>query len=267
MSRSRAFDLLLVPSALLWLAGVLLPLLSVLRMSLYARGDVSGARQFDVLFYQPGTWSLENFVKIASDPFYLRMSAFTLGLGLLVTSITLLLGFVLGYAVYRSTTPGKVVLITLIVLPKFANILVYVYGLKLLLGPNGFWPVVAGEVLLLVPYAAVTIAAALESVPYSLVEAARGLGASGLRAFWSVTFPLSLPGFLAAGTLTLLWSLTAFLGPYLLGEPHTYTLSVEIDRQARQDMNWALAGALNVVLITAMTGVAYGLSVARRRLA
>lgn len=265
MNRSRVFHLLLVPSALLWLAGVLLPLLSILRMSLYARGDVTGEHQFDVLFYQPGTWSLESFAKIASDPFYLRTSAFTLGLGLLVTSMTLLLGFVLAYAVYRSSTRGKVLLIALIALPKFANILVYVYGLKILLGPNGFWPVVAGEVLLLLPYAALTIAAALEAVPYSLIEAARGLGASGLQAFWAVAFPLSLPGFLAAGTLTLLWSLTAFLGPYLLGEPQNYTLSVEVDRQTRQDMNWALAGALNVVLIAAMAGIAYGLSAARRR--
>jgi ABC-type spermidine/putrescine transport system permease subunit I len=267
MSRSRVFHLLLVPSALLWLSGVLLPLLAVLRMSLYARGDASGEHQFDVLFYQPGTWSLENFVKVASDPFYLRTSAFTLALGLLVTSVTLVLGFVLAYAIYRSSARGKVLLVTLIVLPKFANILVYVYGLKLLLGPNGFWPVVAGEVLLLLPYAALTIAAALEAVPYSLIEAAHGLGASGLRAFWSVTFPLCLPGFLAAGTLTVLWSLTAFLGPYLLGEPHNYTLAVEVDRQTRQDMNWALAGALNVVLIGAMAAIAYGLSAARRRLA
>ena len=267
MSRSRIFHLLLIPSALLWLGGVLLPLLSILRMSLYSPGDVSGEHRFDVLFYQPGTWSLENFAKIAGDAFYLRTAAFTLGLGLLVTLITLVLGFVVAYAVYRSTTRGKILLITLIALPKFANILVYVYGLKLLLGPNGFWPVVAGEVLLLIPYAALTIAAALEAVPYSLIEAARGLGASGLRTFWSVTLPLSLPGFLAAGTLTLLWSLTAFLGPYLLGEPQHYTLSVEVDRQTRQDLNWALAGALNVVLIAAMGGIAYGLSKARRRFA
>ena len=58
----RNWKLLLVPSALLWLAGVLTPLVFVLRMSLYSRGDVSGEKQLDTLFYQAGTWSVESFV-------------------------------------------------------------------------------------------------------------------------------------------------------------------------------------------------------------
>jgi putative spermidine/putrescine transport system permease protein len=112
-----------------------------------------------------------------------------------------------------------------------------------------------------------TIAAALETVPYSLVETARGLGASATRAFWSVVFPLTMPGLLAAATLVLLWSLTAFLAPYLLGEPRHYTLAVEVDRQMRQDLNWTRAAAINVTLMALMAGLAYGLSAVRRRVA
>jgi spermidine/putrescine transport system permease protein len=264
MTASR---LLLIPCALLWLAGVVTPLVFVLRMSLYSRGNVSGEAQFDTLFYQAGTWSLDSFARVLSDPFYHRLFGFTAVLALMVTVIVLSVGYVLGYAVYRARPQGKIALILLIALPKFTNILVFVYGVKMIFGPNGLLPVVAGEVLLLVPYAALTIAAGLEAVPWHLVEAARGLGASAISAFWNITLPLSMPGLSAAAILTVLWSLSAFLGPYLLGEPAQYTVAVEVERQIHQELDWTVAAALNSVLLVVLGASSYGLSALRRRLA
>ena len=259
--------LLLVPSALLWLGGVLTPLVFVLRMSLYARGDISGEKRLDTLFYQAGTWSVESFIKVLTEPFYQRLFGFTALLSLVVTVLTLLLGYLLGYAVYRASPRGKIALILLIALPKFTNILVFIFGVKMILGANGFLPVVVGEVMLLLPYAALTIAATLEGVPYSLVEAARGLGASPAAAFWKVTLPLSMAGVSAAAILTVLWSASAFLGPYLLGEPAQYTVAVEVERQVHQDLNWTIAAALNVVLIGILAAAACTMTSVRRRLA
>jgi spermidine/putrescine transport system permease protein len=263
----KNWRLLLVPSALLWLTGVLTPLVFVLRVSLYSRGDVSGERSFDTLFYQAGTWSIESFVKVLSEPFYQHLFSFTAMLSIVVTTLTLLIGYLLGYTIYRATSRGKIALILLIALPKFTNILVFVFGVKMIFGANGFLPVVVGEVLLLVPYAALTIAAALEAVPYHLVEAARGLGASSIAAFWQVTLPLSMPGVSAAAILTVLWSASAFLGPYLLGEPAHYTVAVEVERQVHQDMDWTIAAALNVVLIAVLAATAYATSLIRRKIA
>lgn len=257
---------LLAPSALLWAVGVAAPLAWLLRMSFYWQGRGEGEHRFDVLFYHPGTFSLDNYARIFTDWFYLRMILFTLGLGLLVTLITVPLGYVLAYAVYRSRPRGKAVLLVLIALPKFTNVIVFVYGLKILLGPNGLGPVVAGEVLMLLPYAALTIAAALETVPFELVEAARGLGAGQCAAFWNVTFRLSLPGTLAAALLVLLWSLGAFLSPYLLGGPSQYTIAVQVDRETNFDLNWALAAALNVVLLAMVGALGYAVSRVRMRL-
>jgi spermidine/putrescine transport system permease protein len=264
---TKASRLLLLPCGLLWLVGVLTPLVIVLRMSLYSRGSRSGEKQFDTLFYQAGTWSLDSFTRVLTDPFYHRLFGFTALLALVVTTATLLLGYILGYTVYRASPRGKIALILLIVLPKFTNILVFVFGVKMIFGANGFVPVVAGEVLLLVPYAALTIAAALEAVPWHLVEAARGLGASAAAAFWRVTLPLSMPGVSAAAILTVLWSASAFLGPFLLGQPAQYTIAVEVERQVHQDLDWTIAAALNVVLMAVLAISAYVLSSLRRRLA
>jgi ABC-type spermidine/putrescine transport system permease subunit I len=261
----RSWKLLLVPSALLWLAGVLIPVLFLLRISFYSRGDVSGEKRLDTLFYQAGTWSVESFGRILAQPYYHRIFGFTAVLALVVTALTLLFGYVLGYAVYRATPRGKIALILLIALPKFTNILVFVFGVKMIFGANGFLPVVAGEVLLLVPYAALTIAATLEAVPYHLVEAARGLGASASAAFWRVTLPLSVPGVISAATLTGLWSVSAFLGPYLLGQPAQTTVAVEVDRQVHQDLDWTMGAALNIVLIAITAGFAYLITLGRRK--
>jgi spermidine/putrescine transport system permease protein len=259
--------LLLAPSAFLWLTGVLTPLVFVLRMSLYSRGDVSGEKRLDTLFYQAGTWSLKSLTRVLTEPFFQRLFGFTALLALVVTILTLLAGYLLAYAVYRATPRGKVALILLIAMPKFTNILVFIYGVKIIFGANGFLPVVAGEVMLLVPYAALTIAAALEAIPYSLVEAARGLGASSAAAFWRVTLPLSMPGVSAAAILTTLWSASAFVAPYLLGQPAHYTVAVEVERQVYQDFDWTIAAALNVTLIGLLAVAAYTMSSVRRRLA
>src|SRR4051794_3803272 len=152
MTRKHA-SALLAPVVLLWLVAVLAPLVFVLRMSLFSRGDTSGERQLDSLFYQAGTWSVQSFITVLSEPFYQRLFLFTFLLALTVTALTLLFGYVLGYAVYRATPRGKIALILLIALPKFTNILVFVYGVKMIFGANGFLAVVAGEVLLLAPYA------------------------------------------------------------------------------------------------------------------
>lgn len=264
MTASR---LLLVPAALLWIAGVLTPLVFVLRMSLYSRGNVSGEAQFDTLFYQAGTWSIDSFVRVLGDPFYQRLFGFTGVLAIVITAATLLIGYILGYAIYRARPQGKIALILLIVLPKFTNILVFVYGVKMIFGASGLLPVITSEVLLLVPYAALTIAAGLEAVPWHLVEAARGLGASAVTAFWNITLPLSMPGLSAAAVLTVLWSVSAFLGPYLLGEPAQFTVAVEIERQIHQDLDWTAGAALNVVLLLVLGASSYGLSALRRRLA
>jgi ABC-type spermidine/putrescine transport system permease subunit I len=262
----KKWHLLLAPSALLWLVGVLTPLLLVLRMSLYSRGDISGEKRFETLFYQAGTWSLESFSKVLTEPFYRHLFGFTAIFSLLVTILTVLFGYLLAYTVYRATPRGKIALILLIALPKFTNILVFVFGVKMLFGKNGFLPAVVAEVMLLVPYAAITIAAALEAVPYHLVEAARGLGASPVAAFWRVTLPLSMPGLSAAVILTVLWSASGFLGPYLLGEPAQYTVAVEVERQVHQDLNWTIAAALNMTLIAILAVTAFTLSSLRRRL-
>ncbi|WP_233198177.1 MULTISPECIES: ABC transporter permease [unclassified Cryobacterium] len=71
-------------------------------------------------------------------------------------------------------------------------------------------------------------AAAFAAVPRSLEEAARDAGASKLRVFFSVTFPLALPGILVAAVMSFLASFDEAQGSYLIGAPDIMTMPTQM---------------------------------------
>jgi ABC-type spermidine/putrescine transport system permease subunit I len=262
--RGGPWPLLLVAPAgvllALFLAG---PLLLLVRVSLFAPATGRG-------FYQPDTWTAENYRALARDPYFREVFAFTVPLALGVTALVLLIAYPLALFVHGLPPRRKALALAAVVLPKLASMLVGVYGLQALLSGTGpvnrllvalgivgeplaltrnLVGVVVGEVYLLLPYAVLTLAVTLGRIDPGLVPAARGLGASPGQAFRRVTLPLSVPGLVAAGQLTLVWALGAFVGPLLLGGPSEVTLAVEVHRQAVENNRWPRGAATAVVLI------------------
>jgi spermidine/putrescine transport system permease protein len=76
-----------------------------------------------------------------------------------------------------------------------------------------------------IPFAALPIAAALQSIEPELVEAARDLGASPWQCFRTITFPLSLPGVFAAFFMVFIPTVGEYVTPLLVGPPCTAILS------------------------------------------
>ena len=70
---------------------------------------------------------------------------------------------------------------------------------------------IAGHILLALPFVLLTMTAALDRFRFSLLEAARDLGASRARAFWTITFPLVLPAVLGAVLLAAAVSIDEFI--------------------------------------------------------
>jgi ABC-type spermidine/putrescine transport system permease subunit I len=277
VSRWRSY-LLAGPSLtllVLFLAG---PLGLLLRVSLYEPAAGRG-------FYQPGTWSVQSYRDLLADPTFREVAGFTVVAGAGITGLTLLIAYPLALFVHTLPPRARAVAVAAVIVPKLCNVLVLVYGLQLVLSGAGpisqalVWlglsrePVllhrnlagmVVGETYLLLPYAVLLVLVGLARVDAELVTAARGLGAGPWRAFWRVTWPLSLPGLLAAGQLTLLWALAAVLGPLLLGGPQETTLGVEVQRQALEYHRWP-RGAAVAVLLLGLLVAALLLSSLRRR--
>jgi ABC-type spermidine/putrescine transport system, permease component I len=203
---------LVLPALLLVAAFLLAPLALVVRYSL----DV-----YDPASLMKGVFSLENYAKLVTDPFYARVLLFTAGIAALSTLICLILGYPVAYFISRSPSEKlRSFLIIITVLPLLmgnavraaawmvimgtkglANALFLATGLasepiKILYTPTA---VVIGLVSVLLPFTIITLQSVLDSIPGSLEEAGRSLGFSPLHTMFSVVMPLSLPGMLAAG--------------------------------------------------------------------
>jgi len=251
----------LVVSALLFA-----PLAVLLRLSVTAGGGMNGGSGF----YEAGTWTLTVWRKLLRDPYFQEVCLFTVQLGLVVTAVCLLVGYPVAIAIRGATPRWKPWLLAGIVIPKLSNLLVTVYGLKLILGDHGpvnrflsfvgvtivplalqnnLAGVIIGKTLLVLPYTVLFLWIGLEQIDRRIPAAARGLGASRWQTFRLVTLPLSLPALHAAALISLIWACGAFISPYLLGSPQQITLSVDVQRQMFDNRNWPRAAAEGIALV------------------
>jgi len=86
-----------------------------------------------------------------------------------------------------------------------------IYYNRLGIKPSRLPMAISGHILIALPFVLLTMSAALENFRFSLLEAARDLGASRLRAFWTITFPLILPAVIGAMLLAAAVSIDEFI--------------------------------------------------------
>ena len=100
---------------------------------------------------------------------------------------------------------------------------------------------------------ALSVYSSAEKLDWSLIEAARDLGAGRWQAFWSVTFKLILPGLLSGVILTFIPSMGLFFIADILGGNKIVLVGSLIQEQMTRGNNWPFAAALAVVLMVLTT--------------
>ena len=129
----------------------------------------------------------------------------SLKVALVSTVIATVLGSLIAIALSRYTFSGRAGIDLLLILPLTAPEIVMGSSLStLFFGRNasfGFWTVVIAHVMFQVAFVALTVRARIRGFDWTLEQAAQDLGASPLRTFWKITFPLILPGILAGALL------------------------------------------------------------------
>jgi len=184
---------------------------------------------YSFLRYVPGqvtdyTLTLANYGRLLGDGFYLRVLANTVEMSLIVTALSLALGFPVALFLARTAPRLRGFLSYLVFLPMMVGIVVRAYGWMVILGREGLInsallaagliespirllftrdAVVLGLTEVLLPFMVMPILAALEKIDPHVEEAARALGATPGQAFWRVTVPLSLPGVISGSLLGL----------------------------------------------------------------
>ncbi len=140
----------------------------------------------------------------------------SLRIALVSTAIATVLGSLIALALSRYQFRGREGINLFLVLPLTTPEIVLGSSLAtLFLNRNwidfGFWTVVIAHVMFQVSFVALTVRARIRGFDWTLEQAAMDLGATPLRTFWKITFPLILPGIMAAALLAFALSVDDFI--------------------------------------------------------
>jgi ABC-type spermidine/putrescine transport system permease subunit I len=214
--------------------------------------------------------SFENYAKLITVPLYSVVIFKTFWIGALVTIICLVLGYPVAFTI--SNLKPKLVGFFLIpvILPFWTSLLVRTYAWMVILQRKGMvneflqkigliskpitllyneFSVIVGMVHVLLPFMILPIYSNLQSRDRNLEFAATNVGANPLRTFFWITLPLSLPGISAGCLLVFVIAIGFFITPALLGGKKVLMISMLIEEQVIEYLNWGLASAISFGLL------------------
>lgn len=224
-------------------------------------------------------FTLGSYARFLGDAFYLGILWDTLWLGAAVTGVALVLGYPLAYHLARTDTRLKPLLLVAVLSPLLVGIVIRCYGWMILLADRGLinatlvdagwlsrplplmynhFGVGVALVHVFLPFMILSLTGVIKRIDPALLDAARGLGASPARAFWEVTFPLSLPGILAGSLLVFSLAISSFVVPVLLGGFKVYVLPIIVYEQILSVFDWPFGAANAFILLAISLGIIAG---------
>jgi spermidine/putrescine transport system permease protein len=254
--------LLLVPG-LAWLAVFFLVPTYYLANTSLQKGDIYSGYVF--------RWAWENYTHAITtyDEQFIR----SLEYAGLATLAAFLIGYPLAYWIAFRGGRWKNLFLLLIIAPFFVTYLIRTLAWKTILADEGFvadalrslhllgddgrllatsTAVVAGITYNFLPFMALPLYVSLEQIDGRLIEAAQDLYASKVKAFFRVTFPLSLPGVFAGTLLTFIPAAGDFINAQLLGTPRQYMIGNVIQSKFKVVADYPEAAALSFILMAAI---------------
>ena len=176
------------------------------------------------------------------------------------TAVAVVIGSLMAVALARYRFRGSGTLNFLLVLPLTTPEIVLGSSLATLFldwdVTRGFTTVVIAHIMFQISFVALTVRARVRGFDWTLEQAAQDLGASPVRTFWKVTFPLILPGILAAALLSFALSLDDFIITlFNAGSLNTFPLYINGSFRVRfpPQVN-VLASAVLFVSVALMVG-------------
>ena len=178
-----------------------------------------------VAFQDPNTGALTliNFVDFFRTSLFRESSINSLYVAAMAVVVSSCFALPLAYFTTRFNFKGAILIQTLGIIPLIMPPFVGAVAMLLLLGENGsinllldewfgftvpFMEGLNGVILVesihYFPFILINLSAALNNIDRSMEESAQNLGASGLRLFRRIVFPLAMPGYVAGASLVFL---------------------------------------------------------------
>ncbi|MFZ0839175.1 MAG: ABC transporter permease [Xanthobacteraceae bacterium] len=224
----------------------------------------------------PGGLTLANFAALLK-PLYARVFLQTVWICFLTAFGTLLISYPLAYALVHVRNPlAKSAILIMAITPLFLGEVVRTYSWIIVFGNQGFvnavllrlglidepgqfmfttFAVVVALVHVTIPIMVVMLAAALAHIEPDYLKAAESLGAGPVRAFLTITLPLSMPGIVAGITTAFAWTFSAFATPELIGGGRVNMVSNLVYQLGFASFNFPFAASLCVAGLVLTIGV------------
>ena len=245
--------LLVAPLPLLLLVVYVLPFL--------------GVAAWSVTLPDPG---LGQYEKLVDDPLVLSVFLRTARISCTVTLLAVAAAYAVTYVWVRGCLWQRRAVELCILVPFWISLLSRAFGWLALLSSRGLvntwlqalgvvgsplplvrneFGTVVGMVHVLVPFAVFPLASAMRMLDERVLLAARGLGASRLRIFWSVFLPMTASGIAGAALITFVFTLGFFVTPAILGGGRSVMVAELVYIRMFQSPDWGLGAAVSVVLV------------------
>ena len=262
--KARGGALAVLPLYIFTLAFVAGPLVYMLALSFMTRAETWGVVP---------AFTLRNYQDIF-QPVYLATFWESLKLAAVSTVLVIAIGYPFGYFMAKLTAKWKKRTMMLLMIPFWTSSLLRLYGWIIIFRAGGvldsilsslhiteeplkllytYPAVVVGMVYALVPFMIFSVYSSAEKLDFSLVEAARDLGATPFQAFRTVSQKLTLPGLLSGVILTFVPSMGLFFIADILGGNKVVLVGNLIQEQLMKAHNWPFAAALSVALLLITT--------------
>ncbi len=220
---------------------------------------VMGFKDSKFIGFPIKSWTLEWYAGVLGDAEVMGAFGFSLWIALVSTAISLLVGTWIAVLLARTTFWGRSTIYGLTVLPALIPGIISAIAFRIY---AQFWGVEPGGAAIIwshavhnVPFVMLVVAARLSTLPPSLLDAARDLGADPLIAFFRITLPYLRPALIGAGIFCMLLSFDDFVRSFFLGS-YEPTLPVLIFAKLRSGMSPEInAIATVVLLLTAALGI------------
>ncbi|MBB4388596.1 putative spermidine/putrescine transport system permease protein [Rhizobium leguminosarum] len=220
--------------------------------------------------WQEGRFTIINYQRFLTDSVYWMTFLQTFRIAIVVTLVTLLLGYPVAYVAAALPQRWSVLVLAMVLLPFWTSVLVRAYAWLILLQRTGIvnsalkkaglidtplllinneFGTVLATIHILLPFMVLPLYATMKKIPPELTMAGASLGGSPSHVFTRIFLPLSLPGVIAGVVLVFVLTLGFYITPELLGGGRTYMVSMLVSRNIQVYNEWGAASSISVVLM------------------
>jgi putative spermidine/putrescine transport system permease protein len=202
--------------------------------------------------FPPSEWSVRWYAHALSQPIFTDSAVNSAWLALVSTALATPIAMGVAYVIVRFDFRGKDALQTFMLSPLIVPSIVIGLAILLAFATIGIKGVglrlIGAHVLITFPYLVRTIMASMARVDLTVEEAAKTLGANGLRTFWHITLPLVRPGIIAGMLFSFIVSFDNVSVSLFLTSARTNTLPLAILNYVEYNFDPSVA-AISTMLI------------------